>query len=603
MFLFVALTLGAVIPAAGFAQKIGGIDMADLAKQAASARQAIVSLPVADAEWPTIFVNGTEVPSIEAERVNIYLSGEAAILATKLSVAVDRELDRRKTAGEDITKYIITEEEVGRRIDDIRMRVETAYPDTTFEQYLAKSGQTIDSFKFSIATQARFDGVFLPVDNPWPDVTLRAVESMRPGLEAKEKANFLEQLKLANQQNDGKKANALAMLLLRQQIVKTIVDPLEFKDALDGLPQDTAVYVAGVNFKTKELFKKGMGLGGYLESLKSIQFSAIREAVRQAIIALEDADFEKLKAEAKQKREAGQDVKDPLRPVYWLKEGSAEFREAFDAEKKIYPPGPFDHKGVVRFRKFPTMQMYRYYFQMIESFKRATAAERTPEVLKKYVEESMLYFSNGTADVEAILYAYSSDPNARSVEEGYASAKERAEKGLKDLQHGAELADKARKEAKTKGASDADAERAATEAARGFTFSDILERDSDFKDPKPQPGAAAPMVTTNRGRFGPLYRNPLSSERLYESELTNLLSGYSFGEELFFRAPIGEVVGPVRGPNGYLIARVLSRANGGKVPDLADDKQMDLARQDYVNHAFQKFVNTIMQKAKIEMKW
>jgi hypothetical protein len=590
--LFPAIGGAHVLQNAAAAQQKGP-DLEELAKQASAALHAISTVPVTKAAWPSFTVNGVPVNSEEVERVNIYFAGDAAMLATKISVAVDKEHERLKKEGKNQDRLAIGNEEFQKRLTELRKRVELAFPDKSFEQWLAEQRQTPVSLEYSLKTQFDFDSTFLPLGQAWPDITVNAVRTLRPGLDSKQQDDFLQQLILANKNQGGQnRADAFAMILLRQQIIKQLVDPLPMKDELDGLPPDVVIEVDGRPFKTRDLYERGMGLGAYLDSLKAMQFAIVREAVKQAIVRREDEDWARAKA-------AGN--ADAPRPVYWLKEGSEEFAKAFAAEKASYPPGPFDHRGIVRFRRFPTMQLYRMYFQMIESYRRMTAAERTDKVIEKHVADHSLYFTGGQAEVEVIWYSYSSDPSVRAVEDGFASARARAEKALADLRKGGELAAAAMEEAKKKGATDEEASRAGAEAARGLTFSDILDRDSDYRDPKPNPNQPqVPQALNNRGRFGPLQRNPLT-EKMFESELTHLLNGYSFSEDLFFRAPIGEVVGPVRCTNGYFLARVVSRTPGTKVTNLAEKQQMELAQQDYVNHAFQIFVNSAMEKAKVAL--
>ncbi|MFN0206968.1 MAG: hypothetical protein ACKVS6_11755 [Planctomycetota bacterium] len=618
------------------AQKKPGYDLDELAKQAAAALHGITTIPIPKTEWPTVNVNDVAVRPEEFERTSIYFSGDAAIQASRIFVAVQHERKKIEVEVEKLRKEIetltkdgknataegrtvddmkkqmdeiqgrmakttIPEEELKKKIEELMTRIELAYPEKSFPQWLAEQRQSMKSLEFSLRTQYEFDSMFLPVSGQWPEITINAIRALRPGLGEKELNTFIEDLKVNNANTGAKnQGDVFAMMLLRQQIIQRIVQGLEFRDALDGIPSDVALSVGGQAFKTRELFESGMGLGSYLDSLRAIQFAIIREAAKQAILAREEQDWARLKEEAKKKREAGEDITDPPRPLYWLHDGSAEYTLTFDNEKAAYPPGPFDHKGIVRFRRFPTMQVYRMYFQMFESFKRMAAAHVNEAVIKKHIEDNMLYFTNGTAEVECILYSYSSDVSVRSVEEGYASAKARAEKAIADLQKGAAEAKKAYDAAKVKSATDEQANLAAIEAARGLTFSDILDRDSDFKDPAPSPGAPPVQNPSNRGRFGSLARNPLT-EKLHESELTNLLNGYSFSEQLFFRAPLGEVIGPVRGTQGYYLARVVSRNPGTKVPNVQEKAQMDLATQDYFNHAFQDFMNSAMAKTRVAL--
>jgi hypothetical protein len=588
----------------GAKQAPASLDIEELAKQALSTWQSALTLPSDPPRWPTIVVNGKDIPGTVPQTVNLYLAGDATLLATKISIALERELEKAKKAGTDVSHVIMSDAEFKKRVLEFKERLEQQAPDMTWDQFLVRQQQTEESFLSTYRTQLMFENYFTPKDSTkWPAVTLESALALRPNLNEKEKAEFLEQIKTALR--DPAQASVILVFMLKQQIIKRVVESVEVKDLLDGLPTAGAMSFDGKTFNVDELYKRGMGLGSYLEFLRAIQFAAIREAVRQAIVAREDEDWAKAKEDAKKRRAAGEDVKDPARPMYWLVEGSPDFKAAFEAEVAKYPATPpFDHKGLVRFRRFPTMSIYRLFFQMRESYKRLSQAERTLEALKAHVEKDNLFFSYGEADVEAIWYSIGGDPGRAvvgSYEDAFGAAKERAMKGLADIKEGARRADDARKKAKAEGKTDAEGEKAAIEAARGSTFREILERDSDYRDPVPKPGSPPPMMPSKRGRFGPQYRNPLS-EIMHESELLNLLSGYSLAEELFFHSPIGMVLGPVRGADGYFLARTLARNVGTKVMDLKDEKQREFVDEDLIDHDFPKFVNAVMAKAKIEMK-
>jgi hypothetical protein len=579
-------------------------DLEELSKQALATYQSALSLPAATVKWPRITVNGNELPAGMSQIVNLYFSGEATLLYVKMGVALDREIAKAAKAKFDVSHVQFTDAEFEKKVLEFKSTVERSAPDMTWEQYLAKAQQSEESFRACYRTLMTFEQFFFPKDpSKLPQATIDAVYALRPGLEEKDRVQFLEQFKeaLRNPQGSG----GILLFMVRQQLMKKIVDSVETRDLVDGLPPDVAMRLDERDFTTQELYARGLGLNSYTDCLRALQFAAIREAVRQAILAREEADFAKAKEEVAKKRAQGEKVNDAVRPVYWLSEGSAAMKEDYAAELKQYPSGPpFDHRSVVRFRRFPTMPIYRMFFQMLQSYRRATEKDRTLDVLKAHVENDGLFFSTGQAEVECIWYSTMADPSRGvigSFDEAFAQAKTRAMKGFADIEEGARRADEARKKAKGEGKSDADAETMAIAAAKGFTFADILDRDSDYRDPQQRAGAPPPLLPKNRGRFGPQQRNPLG-EAMHESEMTHLLNGFHFAEELFFRLPMGQVIGPVKGLDGYYIARVLSRTPGGKVVDLKDEAQRKYVDDDYVNHAFQKFVNEVMSKAKIEMK-
>lgn len=579
-------------------------DLTELARQAASVRQGLNALPDKAGAWPTMKVNGVAVEAEELLRSALYFSGEGVIQGLRLFVATEREIERQAKAGKDVAKYRIDDAKFQEQFSLLQRKVEEMKPDLTWEQFLSGQKQTPASFAWSFRSQAVFDSVWFPVDEAeWPAQAEEAAASLYQGTDAKMRSDTItrikEAIKKSRDPNNADPNVGVATFLVKRQLISKLLDTVPVQDALDGIPKDVGLVVGDMKFKSRELQDRGMGLGGYMEALKAIEFMTAREALHQAIVAKEETDWAAAKADAAARRAKGEDVPDPARPVYWLADGSDVFKEAFENEKKKYPTPPFDLKGLVHFRKFPSMQIYRLYFQMIESFRRATAKERTEDLLAGHVDRSKLFFTNGSAEAEVIWFAYHSDTTKGSHEDGFDAARKRAEQAIADLKKGAELAKKARKAAIDAGKTAAEAEAAAIEAAKGFTFLEIQERDSDYRDGM-NPNQPGTMAKVNRGRFGPQQRNPLV-EKLHESELATLLQGYSIGEELFFRAPIGEVVGPFRGAEGFYIARVQNRTPGGKVFELKETSSRELALDDMINHQFIAFVNEAIAKAKIEV--
>ncbi len=601
-FFALLLPLAAVLPSSVAASALGDGDapLDELLRQAAILRQGVESLPKGDPAWPALVVNGNRVPSLEVQRTALYFSGQSPIAALRLDMATKKVLDRWRSEGKDISKYTLAPEVFQKKYDDFRRSIEERAPNVSWEQFLAQQHQSEESLAWTLRTQWIFDSVFFP-PNPeeWPDETIDAALSVKPDATPQERADLLENIKKTMTQGMENPGGGLAVLLMKRRLLTKLLDTVKLQDALDGLPPEVGFAYGDQKFKTSELDVVGLGLGSYVDQLRAIQFSLVREAVRQEIVAREDAAWAAAKKKAADSRAKGEDISDPPRPVYWLAAGSPEWRAAFEAENARYPSPPFDLPGMVHFRKFPTMEVYRMFFQMIESYRRSEESRITTAVLEEHMKSDELFFSSGQASVECIYYSYAGDPTRGTHEEGYEGARLRAEKGAADIRHGAELAAAARKEALAKGLGEEDAERAAVEAAKGFTFLDVLERDSDYVDqlgPDQQPGPNA----TFRGRFGPQQRNPLS-DRFHENELVCLLQGYSISEHMFFRAPVGHVVGPLRGPRGYYLARTVARTPGARLSNLTEDRQIALVREDYVNHAFLRFVNEVLAKTRVEI--
>lgn len=580
------------------APKPSGSDLTELSRNVGDTRRALEALPTGMKSLPSVTVNGKKVPTDEVMRLALYMSGAASILAFQLDLASQDERERQKKAGIDVSGTQVSDAVVQERIELFRRNLETVQPDITWDQLLASRQQTQASYEWVTRVQLEFEATFLPKDtDKWPPATLEAAASLA-GTDESKRVDMIEKAK-ETIKNAGTTPNPF-VAFFTSQLIRRVADAIVLEDAMDGLPSDQALAFRGRAVRNSDLMAKGMGFGGFAETLRATQYAVIREAVRQDVVAREEADFEAAKADAKARRAAGETVEEPKRPVYWLEAGGEEFKAAFEAERAKYPTPPFDLRAIVGIRQFPTMQLYRTYFQLYESFRRATAKERSEKELLAHLEKNKLFFSSGSVDTQVIWYSYMADTSKGSYEEGFAGALARAQRGLDDVKKGAQLAEKARAEAKAAGKSAVEIEKAAADAARGYSFEDILDRDSDYRDPKQQPGQPTPPILTNRGRLGPQQRNPFSKS-VHDSDLTTLLHGYSLGEELFFRAPVGKVVGPFRGALGYYVARVVNRTFGAKPTDIAVPTQRAMAEEDLLNHAFVDYVNAVLAKSKVEI--
>ena len=102
-----------------------------------------------------------------------------------------------------------------------------------------------------------------------------------------------------------------------------------------------------------------------------------------------------------------------------------------------------------------------------------------------------------------------------------------------------------------------------------------------------------------KGRLGSKSLNQIR-QSLRESEFTDLLLGYSVGSYLFYDAAPGTVVGPVRGPDSWFVARINSRVPVRQAVNLSEDRTKELARQDYVNWRFLQWANGVIAESKFE---
>ena len=132
------------------------------------------------------------------------------------------------------------------------------------------------------------------------------------------------------------------------------------------------------------------------------------------------------------------------------------------------------------------------------------------------------------------------------------------------------------------------AEKAMAEIEAGADFDEMLNTRGEYY-----------TNDKDRGHLGSKPLNQLR-QQLRETEFTDLFSGMSLGYFLFFDAEPRQVYGPMRGPEGYYIARVNARVPSHSAISVADPRTRELIRQDYVNYRFREWAQGVIAKADIK---
>ena len=120
------------------------------------------------------------------------------------------------------------------------------------------------------------------------------------------------------------------------------------------------------------------------------------------------------------------------------------------------------------------------------------------------------------------------------------------------------------------------------------TFDQALEKHTEFfaNDEK-------------RGVLGLLPLNQLR-QQLRENEFTQLLDGFSIAEHLFFDAEVGKTIGPIQGPETWMICRVNSRTPPRRKISVKVERERELVLEDYITYRFLEWANEVIAKAKFE---
>ncbi len=235
-----------------------------------------------------------------------------------------------------------------------------------------------------------------------------------------------------------------------------------------------------------------------------------------------------------------------------------EFRDEFAEYRKEYDETPFTTEVIATaFKGYPSLEAYRQRWRLIRSFEKMIADDMNDESLAAHAERFNRFFSDGQVNVDLIQFMARDVKTGGWVPDGFAGAKQRAEAAFAEIEGGA-------------------------------SFDDLMKQRGEYY-----------ANDESKGRLGSKSLNQLR-QQLHENEFTDLLFGYSIGNHLFYDAEPGTIVGPLRGPSGYYVARVNSRSPARSTASIEEARTRELVRQDFVTHRFQEWANQVLAETVIE---
>ena len=225
----------------------------------------------------------------------------------------------------------------------------------------------------------------------------------------------------------------------------------------------------------------------------------------------------------------------------------------------------------VAVKRFPSVERYKEYQRLYDSFARYSATEMTQAALDKHAEfRTNKVVGQVSADVDVILCsAYDFKAN-RWKENGWAEAEARM-KDVVDL---------------------------LMEEQQPWDV--LVERYSDFyQQPTPlsQQGQDDPNRST-KGRFRNVQRNNLLGE-LGESEYWCFLNGNSITDFVFFQQEVLSLGQPLRGPLGWYLPRLLRRTKPPQRLSMDPDVREKLVRDDYLIWHLNEFCQGLIAKNEV----
>ncbi len=235
-----------------------------------------------------------------------------------------------------------------------------------------------------------------------------------------------------------------------------------------------------------------------------------------------------------------------------------EFRDEFDEYRQEFDNTPFTTEVIaVNFKGYPSLEAFRQRWRLMTSFERMIKDEINDENLQAHANHYKGFFGNGSVVVDVIQFLGRDVQTGAWLPDGVSNAATRAEAAMKEIEN-------------------------------GRSFDEVLaERGEFFTNDK------------DKGRLGSKSLNQLR-QHLRETEFSDLLSGFSVGHFLFFDAEPRKIHGPLRGPEGYFIAKVNARVPPRGAVSIQNERTRELVRQDYVNHRFRMWADEVVAKAKVQ---
>jgi len=493
----------------------------------------------------SLVINGFEVPQAMLRRELVYQLGNHLLESAKLDLFIQEEMEAQIEAGAEAGSFEISADEVQGAADQAVEQIREQYPTEEVETVLASNrldqGRLVDQVR-----QTRlFDRVFLP-PNPrdWPESTVALMEGSGGQQLVDKLIESWETREAAGEEIDPNDPSmAMWKTILRKLVIQGLNKNAVVKTAADGLPDSICLEVNGRQVLTDDLY------GLVSERVTDSEMLRARTWLSKTI-ALEQA----------------------LSSGGHLLEGEA-LRTAWEAHEEPYRESPFPLEVLAMgFKKFPSMDSYKRYFQLLESYHQSLGEALSDEALAGHLE-SRANQMLGLAQVNCeIILCGAFDFRTNSWREnGWVEAA-------------------------------SEARRVAIKLRDGLDWYEVLEEHSDFWDP-PTPQNAQfnqPQQRKNGGRFGPLNRNELV-QRIGESEFDMFLLGTSVADHVFFDQEVGSIDGPFRGTHGYYITRVLTRSQPTRPPlSLVDENQRELIVQDYLSVMFNAYARDVMAEAEVQ---
>ena len=485
-----------------------------LAPTATAAHSAVAFAPQ---EPAVVAAEASVAPAISHEerlkRTLIYTTGSRYVLQLVLDTVLESEIERRQKAGVFVGKVDVSAEEVQAEVKRRLDMVMAQDPTMDFWSMVRAQGFTEATFAQELRRGMIAQRMFFPA-NPeeWPVAQIEEILGDQWQSYLKKDYDIMLEKKAA-----GEALEPLNDQMLNQFLMPGVWQYLRIGGKIQkpssGLPEGVSLVVNGKEFRTDDI----------LATITPMLSDTDRRWAETFL-----ANLELLEADLK-------------KSGHYMSQ--ADFDTFFQEEGKVYEGTIISHEMMVlQFLGFPSMEIYRDYLRARRSF-HGLLPEDTSEqyltMLDEMVSARGNFYGAGKVQAEVLLVSAREKATGKFRMEGdpFDSAQERAEEVRQIL-------------------------------ADGEPFDSVLLQYSDY--PESVAGSANSMPQPNRGRFQALSRNDLRGF-LLENDYTDFLFGYSVSDDIFFRAELNAVYGPIKGPLGFYFYRVINREAPQKEIDLMND--------------------------------
>ena len=459
----------------------------------------------------------------------------------KLQVFTNEEVERRVAAGADRASFGVSDEELETSLRHLQERLKEEYPegDVSMADVIGQRQEEIEAANRSLRMTWLCRKLFLP-DNPdeFPPVTVEALRTQPAGdqllLHYRETYARMQEDPVAN-------AKTAYDLEFNDTIVQQILEYVERTARIEYRPAEGVLFrINGVDIKVDDIWAKLVPSLSETDVRMAKQWIANTTLLREAL------------------QKAGA----------WLSDEEAE--AAYKAYSDPYRESIFSCERIaLMVKRFPSVEAYKEYRRLLDSFQRLKTPEMTKEVLKQHQDaHTSKLLGHVSVDVDVILCSAFDIKGQRMKENGW----QEAELRMKDVL------------------------RLLVEEER--PWEDLLERYTEFYE-FPTPVSMREQKHPERrlkGRFRGYERNNLLSE-LGENDYLLFLNGSSITDFIFFEQEVGMLGDPMKGPMGWYLPLLLERSEPPQRLPVDEADLAEMVKDDYLVYNLSKYAHQLVKES------